>query len=213
MKPLGPFTTELWKSIEDIFETIVMHPFCHGLAEGTLAPEVFKRYLGQDILYIVEDSRALAATAAHAPNETEMRFLLKLAMENLDVERYLHDELLKIFDARPVATMNAACAAYTTHLVTTALSKHYEESLAALLPCFWLYRETGMAICNQAVTDNPYQLWLDTYSGAEFEAITWEFISLTEQAAARSTDELRATMRQAFVQSSRYELAFFEAVM
>ncbi len=41
------FTGQLWRSIEDIYTQIRVHPFLAGLTDGTLAEERFRFYVLQ----------------------------------------------------------------------------------------------------------------------------------------------------------------------
>ena len=46
------WTKQAWKAAEGIFEEIISHPFIKELADGTLDPARFDRYLAQDELYV-----------------------------------------------------------------------------------------------------------------------------------------------------------------
>ncbi|GEM_PF-2110818 len=63
----------------------------------------------------------------------------------------------------------------------------------------------------QAKPGNPYQPWIETYSDAAFEASVARAIALTDEAAGRESETVRAEMERAFVQSTRCEWAFWDA--
>ncbi|TVQ37867.1 MAG: thiaminase II, partial [Wenzhouxiangella sp.] len=82
---------------------------------------------------------------------------------------------------------------------------------AALLPCFWIYREVGLHIHARAAGDNPFRDWIDTYAGEDFSRSVDRAIEITDQAAERATDATRARMRQVFERSTRLEWMFWDS--
>ena len=202
----------MWSEAYDDFRKIVSHPFNLQLASGTLNKEAFREYLEQDILYIREDARALALTAAKAPRKEEALFLSKLANDGIELEKALHVQLAESFPTRRNPGMNSACKAYSDFLLRTAAEKSYQESVAALLPCYWIYQSAGIETAGKSTTENPYQAWLDTYSGVEFANYTREFIQLVEGTARESEEAMRNRMLRAFLSSVAYELGFIQNI-
>jgi thiaminase/transcriptional activator TenA len=127
------------------------------------------------------------------------------------VERALHEEYFRRFDVVLDVDQAPGCFAYTNYLVATASHRSFEEAVAALLPCFWIYREVGMHIVGKSVPENPYQLWIDTYAGEEFATAVQRAIDITEEVAAGTTDANRKRMTEAFVLSSRLEWMFWDS--
>jgi len=204
------FINELWKSSEDIYQAITEHPFNQELAAGKLDKEKFKFYLSQDAIYIGEYSRALAGLATKAPAHNEMMEFISFAKEGLEVERSLHEHFMKTFNINKAEESALATDAYANFLLASVAYKGYEEALAALLPCFWLYNEVAIYIRERAVSDNPYQKWIDTYSGVEFDQTTGRLKEITEQLAREAGEKIRKSMMSQFVKSSRYEWLFWD---
>ncbi len=205
------FTKSLWARIEEIFEAIIEHPFNRELAQGTLSVDRFKFYIQQDALYLVDFARALAIVGAKARMPGRILDFLEFAKDGLVVERALHEEYFRRFDVTPDAEQAPGCFAYTNYLVATAAHRSFEEAVAALLPCFWIYREVGMHIVGKSAPENPYQLWIDTYAGEEFAQAVKRAIEITEEVAADATDKGRKRMSEAFVLSSRLEWIFWDS--
>ena len=103
------------------------------------------------------------------------------------------------------------CFTYTHFLISTATNTSYEESLAALLPCFWVYREVGKHIYKNATANNPYQKWIDTYSGEEFEKVVENAIELTNRVAETTNQKKRSLMHESFIISTRLEWVFWDS--
>ena len=210
MESAGPFTRELWQTAEPVCQQILQCSYVQGLKDGTLPRGWFAHYLSQDALYLIEDSRALAATASRSINPDELYFLLQLAKDGLDIERALQDDFIRKY-ALPVAhTQSPAFKAYTTFLLDRAFNAPYPVALAALLPCFWVYYEVGVYICKHAVADNPYQPWIDTYSGTAYLEYTQQFIQITEKIGKGASAEIKRQMTDAFLEGTHHELSVFE---
>jgi thiaminase/transcriptional activator TenA len=205
------FTESLWDKIAGIYEAIVDHPFNRELARGTLPVEKFKFYIQQDALYLVDFSRALAIVGSKARLPGRILEFLEFAKDGLVVERALQVEYSRRFDVTLDVEQAPGCFAYTNYLVATASHRSFEEAAAALLPCFWIYREVGMHVAGQSVPDNPYQLWIDTYAGDEFAVAVKRAIEITEEVASGATDRTQQGMSEAFVLSSRLEWMFWDS--
>jgi thiaminase/transcriptional activator TenA len=83
--------------------------------------------------------------------------------------------------------------------------------LAALLPCFWIYLEVGINIHARAAKPNPYQAWIDTYAGDEFENAVRAVIDTTDAVAARASEETLTAMHAAFTRATQLEWMFWDS--
>ncbi|GAA3705982.1 hypothetical protein GCM10022377_19700 [Zhihengliuella alba] len=99
--------------------------------------------------------------------------------------------------------------AYLGHLLAAAAVGSYPVVVAAVLPCYWLYQDIGSRLAAANRPDHPYADWLGMYSSPEFDAATRRAIAITQtQADTARPAELEA-MLDAFLESSRQEMAFF----
>jgi thiaminase (transcriptional activator TenA) len=209
------FSQEAWQKIGPLYEKILALPFNQELAAGTLAHDRFTFYMLQDALYLTQFGRALAATAARASDEDAMIHFAGSAQAAVVVERELHAGFFKTFGITPeeaaATEPSPTCAHYTHYLLALAHNAPYEVSVAALLPCFWIYWEVGSHLFNVARPDNPYQAWIDTYAGEEFAAAVRRMEAATNAAAEAAGKAQRAAMRGAYLRSCRYEWMFWDA--
>jgi thiaminase/transcriptional activator TenA len=185
-------------------------PFNARLADGTLPPEIFRRYVIQDAHYLEGFARALARAAAVAPDAAAVAQLSGAAAGAIAVERRLHEHYLALYvvDAATFAATepSPACDHYVCFLIAAA-SRGVAEGVAALLPCFWVYRDVGHAIHGLATPDNPYRAWIDTYASAEFDAAV---TAMADRLAAAAGADERARMRAAFARSVMHEWLFWD---
>jgi thiaminase/transcriptional activator TenA len=208
-----PFTDQLREAAEPIWAAQHEHPFVRGIGEGSLEPRKFRHYIRQDYLFLIEYARLLALGCARAPRLEEMGRFAQVAEAVLGREMGLHRSYAsdwgisaaELGSEQPTATTRA----YTDFLLRTATLGDYGELAAALLPCMWGYQELAAGLASQGRPGNQlYARWIDEYAAAEFTELTTWCKALTNRAAEIS-DHRRMT--DAFLVSSRYELAFWNA--
>ena len=61
--------------------------------------------------------------------------------------------------------------AYTDFLLATAWHGEPGETIAAMTPCMRLYGYLGTELAKTITAGNPYQQWITTYSGSDFQAL------------------------------------------
>ncbi|CAI2718279.1 thiaminase II [Nitrospina watsonii] len=205
------FTQDAWSSITGIYQDILDHPFNKELGEGTLAKERFQFYMKQDSLYLEDFARALAIAASKAPTPDDIVLLLDFAKGAIVAERSLHQFYFDFFEIQLDAEREPGCFTYTKFLLSTASHDSYEVGIAALLPCFWIYREVGLHIHKHAKPGNTYQKWIDMYSSPEFSAVVDQAIDLTDRVADGVSAATRLEMQEAFIKSTQLEWMFWDS--
>ncbi|MFA6617783.1 MAG: TenA family protein [Candidatus Neomarinimicrobiota bacterium] len=205
------FSAKLWKRSRSLFQEMLRHPFNSELAEGTLDLEKFKVYLQQDALYIKSYTKALFNLRAKAPNHEAKAILTSFAEEGYTLEKELHDTFFNTSQVEPIKEALPACKDYGDFLENVTSLSSYPVGLASLLPCFWIYSEVGLNLNNISVQNNPYQPWLDTYTGPEFAEQVRQILELVEDAAANSNALVQVDMKSMYLQSCKMELKFWDA--
>ncbi|MGH3047140.1 MAG: thiaminase II [Gaiellaceae bacterium] len=207
------FTDELRRAADPIWAAEHEHPFVRGIGEGSLHAAKFRHYVRQDYLFLIDYARLLALGCARAPRMDEMIRFAQLAGAVLGSEMELHRSYAaewgipraELEAERPTPTTRA----YTDFLLRVAALGDYGELAAALLPCMWGYHELAVSLAQRSRPGNElYARWIDEYAGGEFGELTAWCRTLTDGAAETSD---RRRMTEAFLTSSRYELAFWDA--
>ena len=204
------FSESLWQVTIPIYQQIIQHPFNAELAEGTLDEKRFVFYMEQDSYYLISFSRALAFIAGRSTSSKTLRQFLNFSLAVLVAERELHANFLASNEDGDKIEPSPACLAYTQYLIATATTASLEEAIAAVLPCFWIYREVGRHIANQCKDANPYMKWIATYSSQEFSDGTDLAISLLDELATQSSAGTLERMKKSFELSSLYEWHFWD---
>jgi thiaminase/transcriptional activator TenA len=223
----GRYTDELRSLASGIWEAQHAHPFVQGIADGTLDAERFRHFVRQDYVYLIEYARLLSLACARAPRLAWMRRFSELAGSVLGREMDVHRELAATWgigaEELEYERATPTTRAYTEFLLKTAALGDFAELVAALLPCMWGYAEIGRALAPRArggeggagheggaAREHPYRVWIELYASPEFAAQAGWCRALADELAAGLDETGRARMLEAFLQSSRHELAFWD---
>lgn len=210
------FSDELRQEADPIWQQILRHPFLRKLGDGRLPLDVFRFYVKQDYVYLLEFSRCLGIAAAKAENRETMRTFASLLDASLTIEvtmlEQLGDKIGITANALQTAEAAPTNVAYTRHLLTVAYGGTVGEILAAMLPCMWSYQEIGAWLSTQrGVTENVvYAEWCITYQTQEYRKLVAWYRRLVDDLAATSGTLGKARMRAHFLLSSRYEYLFWD---
>lgn len=193
--------------LEDIGRPLVeeqlTHPTVAGIAEGTLPEPIFRSWLEQDYLFLLDYVRVFARLAWQAP-AAHLGDLVDLAHATYHEELSLHRSLAVEFGADlDGATKGAPCSAYTAFLLESAAS--YSEGLAALYPCMWGYSTLGVLLARNPPGEPRYRRWVDTYADPGFAELARRCAQMIDEAG---TDPARA--EELFREGMRHELAFWD---
>jgi thiaminase/transcriptional activator TenA len=209
------FTARLRSAAEPIWRAQLQHPFVRGIGSGELDLERFEHWVRQDYLFLIEYCRLLALAAARAPDlPTLARFadlLQATARTEMDLHRALAAELGITEAELESEEMAPTTRAYTDFLLRVGATGDFSELAAALLPCMWAFSEIGLQLAGgPPPKERRYAAWIDSYGSEEFASLASWCRELVDALAAGAGPETRKRMEAAFLQSSRYELAFWE---
>jgi thiaminase/transcriptional activator TenA len=210
------FTGHLRAVVEPIWRAQHEHPFVRGIGTGTLSLDAFTFWIRQDYLFLIEYCRLFGLAAARAPDLVTIAKFADLLQVTARTEMDLHRGYaaqfgitLEQLEAEP---MGPATRGYTDFLLRVAATGDFAELAAALLPCMWGFSEIGQRLVVQpGPADSRYAAWVEMYADPEFAQLADWCRSLVDRLAEDAGPAGRQRMVEAFVTSSRYELAFWEA--
>lgn len=194
-----------------ILEEIKVHPFITTLINGTLPKDVFQYYINQDSLYLAEYKKVLLLLSVKCTDPEDALFFLTSATGIIDVENELHRTFINEGNFNNEAS--PSCELYISYLARIVNNYSIEEGLAAVLPCFTIYKEIGDYILahQNNKKDNPYQGWIDTYGGEDFENSVNKAVEITNRFAQKASDERLKEMELAFEKTSKLEWMFWDS--
>ncbi|NVK63963.1 MAG: thiaminase II [Flavobacteriales bacterium] len=202
---------EINEKTAPIIDRIKEHPFITELMAGTLPQDVFSFYINQDALYLAEYKKVLAHVGIKCSNESDTQFFFDSATGIIAVENALHQHFIQ--PENKAVEPSPSCELYTSYLSRIVSNKPVEEGLAAVLPCFTIYKEVGDYIleCQSNKDENPYQDWINTYGGEAFANSVKKAIEITNNYAKNASPERIEKMNEAFVKASKLEWMFWDS--
>lgn len=204
----GSFSRVAWKTVEPILERIKTHPFPRKLANGTLSREMFMTYIRQDSFYLHKNAEETAIVADMLPEGELKEIFRKTAVESIPAEKEMH-AMLGIRDDEEIRPMHAT-SGYLAHIRGIIDSGDLAMSLAAILPCQWVYDYIGRYIHSIEKTPNPFHEWICCYTTEAMERSTLLTIELTDALAMAQSQERQEKMLDAFVKSTQWEYEFWD---
>ena len=109
------------------------HPFVTGIGDGTLPLDIFRYFMRQDYVYLVEFSRAIAIAAAKAKSIDDMGWFARLLHETLNTEMALHVSFCAEFGITEQelesTSPSPTTLAYARHLTGTAFHEEHNHRL------------------------------------------------------------------------------------
>ena len=209
------WTDKAWKSIENLYGNITEMNFIKELKDGSLPLEKFQFYMLQDAKYLEHYGRALSAIGAKAQDNQQALDFFEFGKNALIVEKELHETYFLEFGIDNQAQdiiIEPVCHHYIHYLKSVTAFDPIEVAVAAVLPCFWIYKEVGDKIYKeQQGTNNPYTNWINTYSGEEFAEGVRKAKKYADTMARNATPEMQQLMLDAFITASRMEYKFWNA--
>ncbi len=198
-----------WERSLPVIHAIKKHPFNLELGSGSLCRNRFAYYIEQDTKYLDHFSKCHAILAARAPATHKHTFFHYADEEFMEEQAQVHAFYQQHFNLRQTNKTTPATIGYTNYLLRTVSREPFEIAVAAVLPCFWIYKEVGLSIAQVSKSDNPYARWIENYSRPTFGNSTNEMISVFDEISAFTTEDAHAKMLTAFHTSTKWEWRFW----
>ena len=200
---------------DSIWRAIHSHPFLRELHAGTLSKERFTYFVFQDYLYLLDFAQVLCRGGAKSPNLETLEIFARHAMIAVEVERSFHASFgrtigfsSKQLDRLPKGPITEA---YTRHLQAVAGDGSLGETVAAILPCYWIYGEVGRKLYKgRPRKPKIYREWIETYASEEYWKPLREQIRLMDDLGGSAGRSAKRSMISHFLLSSRYEYLFWD---
>lgn len=202
-------SVQAWELSASIINAIKNHPFNQELMSGKLSRDKFTYYIEQDSLYLNDFSRCHAILATKAPPSYTQIFLKFSEYTLLAEQDAVHHFFKELFDFKSTHQTTPATLCYTNYLLRTCLMEPVEVGIAAVLPCFWVYRDIGLYIAQSSANNNPYARWIETYSSDDFGQAVNQAIVIFDELGLQTTEAIRQKMLDAFYKSTCFEWHFW----
>ncbi|MEY5041669.1 MAG: thiaminase [Bacteroidota bacterium] len=206
------WSEKTWQESAEIFDKILNQSFNQDLMQGTLTEDRFYFYIQQDIYYLKEYGKTLAVIGSRLQNDEHIQAFYQFANSAMQVENALHESYVKQFSNFSPPPISPTCLLYKSYLSAQLVTQSIEICLAAVLPCFWIYKKVGdYVLANGKIEGNPYKNWILTYGGEEFAVAVEKAIEICDFYAENSTDEVRKKMTEAYLYGAKMEWMFWDS--
>jgi thiaminase/transcriptional activator TenA len=206
------WSEKAWSTAEPFYNTIKELSFIKELMDGSLAQQKFMHYIAQDSIYLGEYGRVLAGVGAKLSNSLQRGSFLKFASDTVFVEQELHKGFKESTSANSKCEPTPTCLLYTSFLHKQLAMEPVEVAVAAILPCFVMYKKVGDYILqNQSSSDNPYQKWINTYGGEDFALAVRQAEEIVNDLAEKVNADVRQKMIDVYIIATKMEWMFWNS--
>jgi len=197
------------------------HSFVRQLGAGSLPEACFRHYLVQDYIFLKHFSRAYALAVYKSEELDDMRQAAGTMDALLNEEMSLHlrycagwglDEAAMLATEEEPQNM-----AYTRFVLERGLAGDLLDLLVALAPCVVGYAEIGLWLKADPQTrreSNPYNDWIETYGGEDYQGVARAAIAQLDRVAERRLGADPANrwpaLQSTFRAATRLEVGFWD---
>jgi thiaminase len=190
-----------------LWHRLTAHPFICAVADGSLDPTAFDRWLVQDHAFVLGFRRFLAGLLVAAPDARAADVLgAGLAPLQAELDLFRREAANRRLDlgAEPSPTT----LGYTSYLYAS-LADGYQVGLTVLYGAEKAYYDAWAAVRATARHSSPYWPFVDNWSSDAFAGWVAAVARLLDAAAPAGP---AAAMSTAFDRVVRFELRFWDAV-
>jgi thiaminase/transcriptional activator TenA len=212
-------TAELRSSVSDLWDALVAHPFPAGLADGTLAPERFRFYITQNLAYLPDYARMIAAAASRSTDSTALEeytaALVNIVGTEIPENKRLQADIVAV--CGPVTVLDGipapATVTYTSWLLSIAALGDAADISAALLPCAWTYGEIARALEPTAVEHPVYRAWISFFASDAYDGVVTTLRASFDRDLRAMTTAKRERLAEIFRSGCRMERLFWDQAL
>lgn len=205
-----------WIYSEDVYKNIIKLDFINELISGNLSKERFNNYIKQDVLYLKEYGNILIKISELLTDAKQIEYFKRFSSETIQVEEALHKSYIGASipnTSEYIYTQTSPSnMLYTSFLWKQIASGKVHFVLAAILPCFWVYKEVGDYILSKNISNNnPYIDWINTYGGESFAESVNIAIDICNSLAKQQSCNDRNEMLNIFRYCCKLEWLFWQS--
>uniref|UniRef100_A0A7S4SXR1 Thiaminase-2/PQQC domain-containing protein n=1 Tax=Alexandrium monilatum TaxID=311494 RepID=A0A7S4SXR1_9DINO len=209
--PNNSFAQRLFKDALPLANLSLHGRFINEMADGSLAAEVFKRYLTQDNLYLFKYARAYAALASRSEQNDDFFWIMKKAKAFL--EEHGPEANTSITEEDFDREALPVTVAYTDLLLQAVWHEDAVVGFAAVLPCQrlydWLF--ATLEASRPPGPGNPYRDFIRQYADPANHRVSEQLEALLDRRAARGLPPgVEARARERYRAAMAFEADFFQ---
>lgn len=196
---------DLWREAAD-------KPFVREMAEGSLDEDLFRNYMIQDYLYLLDYIDILKLIQEQTGEKELTDFLQRVITETENETYRVHLPHMKkigvsddeIADAVKISVISE----YAGYMRSQVRENGLLAGLTALLQCSWLYAYIGERMTSehsQEISASPYKFWFDAYTCREYTDANQMWIDVLDRESASVSTGTASTLGRIFRTCAEYE--------
>ena len=209
----------LFSSATDLWNVSAEKPFVTEMAKGTLDEGLFKQYMLQDYLYILDYVEILRRIKDLADEEDVILFLSRIIEETLAEAERVHLPNMKklgigdgeIRESREIP----AVSNYLGYMQKCIDEYGLMGGLTALLQCSWLYAYIGERVTGkytEEIATSQYKSWFDAYTSKEYIHANQMWIDILDELGSDMSKAEINKMCDIFKECAVYENKLWDAL-
>ncbi len=155
------------------WERVIKHPFGAMMVNNQLSEQQFKKYLEQDILYLIDYLKAFGLLLSKSTNQSQRNFCVKCLISTAEGEAEMQKDLFSATSQNKKAWF---CQAYCAWFYQIAVEGDWLDLLVALAPCPIAYYLFGQHHTPTKATKPLYQKWFSHYQNSESREMYEDFL-------------------------------------
>ena len=195
----------LYEAAQDLWGEAAEKSFVREMAEGSLDEGLFRRYMIQDYLYLLDYIDILSFVRSQTEDEGLMHFLMAVIKET-ENETY---RVIGVSDEEIAAAVRLQVISEYTEYMREQVREHgFLAGLTALLQCSWLYAYIGekmTAECSEKIAASPYRFWFDAYTCKEYTDANQMWIDTLDRETEGITGDTAMLLSNIFRTCAEYE--------
>ena len=204
----------------DLWDEAAEKPFIKAMAKGTLDEGLFRNYMVQDYLYLLDYIETLRLMLEYTKSDDLRGFILGTIAETEKETYRVHLPQMKALGVSDEdiseSVLLPVIVEYNDYMRTQLREKGLIAGLAALLQCSWVYAYIARHIQTEYAKDletSPYRSWFEAYSCKEYLDSNQKWIDILDREAAGISSDSLADLAAIFRKCAEYENALWDALM
>ena len=209
----------LFKNTKELWDRSAQKPFVMEMAKGTLASDLFKRYMLQDYLYLQEYIGILKRIREFSESGEITSFLDGIIEEVIREVDRVHvpnmEELGITGDDIEKGKPFPVIAEYTGYMRSQVEEHGLLGGITALLQCSWVYAYIGKTVSEkypEEIANSEYGSWFEAYTCDGYLDANNTWIDVLDKLGATISEEEATTMCGIFTKCAQYENELWDAL-
>jgi thiaminase/transcriptional activator TenA len=203
------------------WEAMYTNDFVPQAAASTLAPESFRFFTSQDVLYLKEFARVYALGASQTADVDVLDqcadHLLEVVRDEIPMNAKLHHEVnAYCTEEEPSEHRNVMASVtqgYSSWLFSSCYGAGVEATMVATLPCALSYGFLGLMYTDKAISHPVYCGWLSFFASDPYVETMHLAAQAAEDALTDVTAEEWENLSAMFGNACRWEKKFWKMAL